>query len=284
MRRRLAGLVLAAGLAVSACTAPAPSVTPAPSVSTATGTSGPATPTASPTAPGAAQLEVGDCTGDLDLSGASISGVQAVPCSEPHFYEVHAVVPVTGEVFPGPEALGEQAKAACTDSFADYVGVAQPYSRYAAAYLAADEAAWAAPENRVITCLVGSADGGLVGSAKGDSLVFPEEGQCTGPQDVAAQAVRIIDCDEPHHYEVFATREVEGRKAPTAAAEQKLYTSVCQAGFEKFVGVSVGRSKYQIAYFLADADIWDKVADHRIVCSAGLPEGGIKGSLKGRKR
>jgi hypothetical protein len=278
MLRRTAGLGLALLLALAGCTA---AVTPTPSDSPEESS---AVASASPTAPGAAQLAVGDCTGDVDLSGASITDVPTVPCGEPHFYEVHALVPVTGDIYPGAETLASEAKTACSASFTSYVGVAQPYSRYGSAYLAADEAAWAAPENRVITCLVGSADGGLVGSAKGDTLVFPKKGQCTGPQDVAAQAVEVLECSKAHYYEVFATKQVDGKKAPTAAEEQKLFASVCQDGFKNFVGVDVGKSKYEVAYFLAGSDIWDKVADHRIVCSAGSPEGGIKGSLKGLKK
>jgi len=39
-----------------------------------------------------------------------------------------------------------------------------------------------------------------------------------------------------------------------------------------------------VTYFIAGADVWKKVADHRIVCSAGSLEGGIKGSLEGVKK
>lgn len=278
MQRRLVGPALALGLALAGCTASATTSSP--------GNTAPASAAAtpSPSGPVAAQLQVGDCTGDIDLSGASITNVPTLPCTGPHHYEVHARVPVPGEVFPGAAALAEQARTGCSASFTSYVGVEQPYSRFGSAYLAGDEAAWVVPENRVITCLLGSAAGELVGSARGDTRVFPEKGQCTGPQDVAAQAVEVVDCDTAHHYEVFAVKQVTGRKPPTAAEEQKLVTSVCQAGFANFVGVDVGKSKYELAYFLAGADIWDKVADHRIVCSAGTPKGGIKGSLKGAKK
>jgi len=244
-----------------------------------------ATPTPTPTPSGpVAVLNVGDCTGDIDLSGASMTSVPSVPCTEPHYYEVHASVPVTGELYPGLDALATQAKTVCSASFTAFVGVEAAYSRFSSAYLAPDEASWAAPANRVITCLLGSADGGLVGSAKGDTLIFPSKGQCTGPQDVAAQAVKVIDCASKHYYEVFATKEVAGKKAPTESERQKLFTATCQDGFKAFVGIDVGKSKYEVTYFLAAADVWSKVADHRIVCSAGSPKGGITGSLKGVKK
>lgn len=229
-------------------------------------------------------LKVGDCTGPVDLTGASISSLPAIPCDRPHHYEVHGVFPVTGDTYPGASALGSQAATACAPSFVAYVGVEPEYGRYASAYIAPDQAAWVVPENRAITCLAGSGAGGLIGSAKGDVLVFPKTGQCTGPQSVPALEVKIIDCAQSHAYEVFAARDIDSKAAPTKPELDKLFASVCQAGFKDFVGIEAGKSTYEVTYFVAGADVWKKVADHRIVCSAGSPKGGIKGSLEGVKK
>ncbi len=278
MRTNLAWLGAVLALCLSACTPGGPVAGGSPGPVTSAAAS--ATPTPDPVA----ELKVGDCTGPIDLSGASITTLPAVPCDQPHYYEVHATLPLSGETFPGTDILANQAAAQCAPSFVAYVGVEPEYGRYASAYIAPDDAAWAAPENRVITCLVGSADGGLIGSAKGDYFVFPKSGQCTGPQNVPALEVEIIDCAEPHAYEVIATKKVDSAAAPTKSELDKLFTSVCQAGFKKFVGVDVGKSKYEVTYFIAGTDVWDRVADHRIVCSAGSPDGGITGSLKGVKK
>jgi hypothetical protein len=277
MRRNLAWLGVSLALCLAACTptGTGPGVGPGPVTSAVASTPSPEPVTV---------LTVGDCTGPLDLSGAAITSLPAVPCDQPHYYEVHATFPLTGDLFPGTEVLADQAAAQCAPAFVDYVGVEPEYGRYASAYIAPDEAAWAAPENRVITCLVGSAEGGLVGSAKGDSLVFPRTGQCTGPQNVPALELEIIDCTDAHSYEVFAAKKVDSATAPTKTELDKLFSSVCQAGFKEFVGIDVGKSKYEVAYFIAGSDVWKKVADHRIVCSAGSPDGGIKGSLKGVKK
>lgn len=275
MQRRAAGLALAFALVLGGCTASAPSG------STSGSASASASP--SPTAP-VSQLVVGDCTGEVDLTGASIANVPAVPCASAHYWEVHTIVPVSGDTYPGTDALEAQAKQVCAAGFLSYVGVEAAYSRYTSAYLTADEGAWATPANRLITCLAGSPDGGLVGSAKGDTLIFPAKGECTGPQDVAAQAVQVIDCAKKHYYEVFAAKELTSAAAPSAAEEKKLFASVCQAGFTSFVGIEPGKSVYEAAYFVAGEDIWDKVLDHRFVCSAGSPKGGITGSLKGVKK
>ncbi len=278
MRSSLAWLGVCLALCLSACSPAGPVAGGSPGPVTSAAAS--ATPTAEPIA----VLKVGDCTGPIDLNGGSITSLPAVSCADPHYYEVHATFPLTGDVFPGTETLADQAAAQCAPSFVDYVGVEPEYGRYASAYIAPDETAWAVPENRVITCLAGSAEGGLVGSAKGDYLVFPKTGQCTGPQNVPALEVQVIDCAEPHAYEVIAAKKVTSEAAPTKTELDKLFSSVCQAGFKDFVGIDVGKSKYEVTYFIAGSDVWKKVADHRIVCSAGSPDGGIKGSLKGVKK
>ena len=283
--------VLAAGLLLVGCTTAPPGPSPAatagsaasPPAVTATAEASP-TEAATPSAPVVAVPQVGECTGPVDLSGASITAVSTVDCAQPHYYEVQASVPIAGDAYPGAAVLADRAATSCSAGFADYVGAEPGYTRYSSAYVVPDEVAWTTPANRVITCLVGSAEGGLTGSAKGDFLVFPKKGQCTGPQDVPALELKLLDCAAKHHYEVFATRTVKSKKAPTEAQVEKLFAAVCVAGFRKFVGVDAGTSKYEVSFFIANSKLWKKVADHRIVCSAGSPKGGIRGSLKGAKK
>ncbi len=279
-RRLWLGLALVLSLAGCTPTAQLPGTTGAASPTAPAASASPSSPSPGPLA----VLQVGDCTGPVDLTGASITSLPPIPCDQSHYYEVHAIIPLTGDSYPGAEALGDQATQACAPSFVAYIGVEPEYGRYGSAYVVPDDAAWALPENRTITCLAGSPDGGLVGSAKGDFLVFPKKGECTGPQNVPALEVQILDCAEAHNYEVFATRTVDGKAAPTKTELDKLFNTVCLAGFKDFVGIDAGKSKYEVTYFMAGADVWAKVADHRIVCSAGSPEGGIKGSLADRKK
>ena len=275
MHRVLAAALL---LVLAGC---APSVQPAPVPEPSTpAVSSTPTPSATPVA----SLAVGECTGPIDLTGTSITSLPELPCDQPHHYEVYATAPIFGDLFPGATALADQAETTCPAGFVDYVGVKPEYSRYSSAYLVPDATAWDLPANRVITCLVGSPDGGLVGSAKGDSTIFPKVGQCTGPQTVPATEIEIIDCASEHNYEVFADEKISGKSAPTKAELDKLFTSVCLTGFKKFVGVDAGKSKYEVTYFAPGEDAWTAIADHRIVCSAGAPDGGITGTLKGAKK
>ncbi len=213
-----------------------------------------------------------------------MADVQLIACNQPHYFEAYATIPLTMAEHPGAAELAKLAGTACAAAFKKYVGVAPEYSRFTSASLTPDVAAWAVLAQRALTCLVGSPDGGLVGSAKGDTRIFPKKSQCTGPQDVPPASLRIIDCKAKHSYEVYADQRIDAASAPKGKALDKLIDSVCIAGFKRFVGVDPARSKYEYLYLIASEKLWTKVADHRIVCSAGLAKGGITGTLKGVKK
>lgn len=264
-------------LALAGCTpaeagiqeTPAASATPEP------------TPEPTPTAP--AQLAVGDCTGPLGEAVSSSTAIAAVDCDKEHAYEVFSITELTTPELPSADALRVIANNRCLPAFTKFVGVEPAYSRYSSVYLAPDEASWQIPELRKITCLVGSEEGGLKGSARDDTTLFPTVGQCTGPQDVPVLEIDLVNCKKEHSYEVYAAKKITSKKAPSGSELTKLVNQVCVAEFKKFVGVDAAASKYEFAYLIADADLWDNVEDHRLVCSVGSPKGGIKGSLEDAK-
>ena len=261
-------LAVATLLALAGCTpsTPAPA-TPLPSAESATPT------------PPPRQLAVGECTGPLPPT-LTVDPIDPVPCNGEHTYEVFEVVPLGGDSLPSPETLRVIANNRCLPAFEEYVGVAPSHSRYNSLFFAPDEVAWETPELRRLTCLLGSPAETLTATARDDSTLFPAVGECTGPQDVPVLSLEIIGCAKKHHYEVYAEQQVKGKKAPDEKELAKLVNSVCVAGFKKFVGKDAPASKYEYTYFIADQELWDKVKDHRLVCSVGSPKGGIKGSLK----
>ncbi|MGB7961637.1 MAG: septum formation family protein [Propionicimonas sp.] len=229
-------------------------------------------------------LKVGDCTGNTEVTSGTSAPIEAAPCDGPHFYEVFAILDITDADLPTVEALEARATKECLPAFRSYVGVDSSYSRYSSIYLAPDSVSWQDPAERRITCLAGSVGGGLVGSVKNDTAIFPALGECTGPQDITPLDVVVLSCKGKHSYEVYAEKKLTSKAAPTGNTLTKLVNSVCAAGFTKFVGVSSAKSKYEYTYFIAEGDLWPKVKDHRLVCSVGSPAGGIKGSLKGVKK
>ena len=263
------GLVLAAG-----CSATTPPASPAASTPTA-----PATPSPPVTA-----LTVGDCTANPEAGTGTSGPLQALPCSKPHAYEVFAILEISDAELPQPDELTARATKECLPAFTAYVGVESEYSRYSSIYLAPDATTWQDPTERRITCLAGAADGGLVGSVKSDTAIFPALGECTARQDVSPLEVVVLPCTGKHSYEVYAEKKLTSTTAPSGEALTKLVTSVCDKGFTTFVGTTAAKSKYEYTYFIADAALWPKVKDHRLVCSVGSPQGGITGSLKGAKK
>jgi hypothetical protein len=239
-----------------------------------------ASPTPTPTPLPA--LVVGDCTATLPEGTTTAANLTAVPCATGHAWEVFAVIPLTEPSPPTEAELLATAKDECLPAFREYVGVAPAYSRYDAIFLTPDLAGWDDPAARTITCLAGREDGGLLGSAAGDSTLFPEPGECTGPQNVGVLEVEVVPCSAPHHWEVYAQRKLT--EAPTDAALATLVKDVCEAKFAAFVGRSPAKSAYEYAYFAPTAETWDGIRDRRLVCSAGSPKGGITGTLKGIKK
>lgn len=272
MRQRI--LLAVAALALLAGCTPSGAPSQPGSPSSAPGES------SSPTPP-PRQLAVGDCTGPLpeNLSDE----IAATPCDAEHTYEVFEVVPLNGDALPSAETLRVIANNRCLPAFDAYVGVAPRYSRYDLLFLAPDEVAWETPELRRLTCMLGAPGKTLNASAKDDTALFPAVGQCTGPQDVPPLSLEVIDCGKKHHYEVYAEKVLKQKQAPDDKELAKLVTSVCAAGFKKFVGKDVAGSKYEYTYLIAAPDLWSNVKDHRLVCSVGSPQGDIKGSLKGAK-
>ncbi|MGC3955143.1 MAG: septum formation family protein [Propionicimonas sp.] len=272
MRQRVLLAVAALALLVG-CT---PSADPSQTGTAQTAPGESSTPTPPPR-----QLAVGECAGQLpeNLSEA----IPPVPCDAEHSYEVFEVVTLGGHTMPSAETLRVVANNRCLPAFEKYVGVASRYSRYDLLFLAPDQVAWETPELRRLTCMLGSPDQTLTASAKDDTTLFPEVGECTGPQDVPPLELEVIGCGKKHHYEVYAEKQIKDKQAPDEKELAKLINSVCVAEFKKFVGKDVAASKYEYTYLITAADLWDKVKDHRLVCSVGSPEGGIKGSLKDAK-
>lgn len=271
---RFAGVIAAALLAVTGCT----------SVLAGGGTPTPA-PSASPTVTSPlTALTTGTCTGALPEAGEPAETIPAVPCTREHAWEVAAVVPLTSADYPGEDGLKTLAATECTKAFADYVGVAAPSSPYSVTFLGPSGPHWANPDARRLVCLVGTGIGGLKTSLKDHPVVFAEAGQCLGQPASGSTTYPLVACEQKHLYEVYASRKLTGTKPPTKARLDKAYNSVCLAGFKKFVGVDLAKSRYEIQYFVLPAELWKSYSDHRLVCSVGSPSGGITGSLEGVKK
>jgi hypothetical protein len=98
-------------------------------------------------------LSVGDCFDDP--GGNEIGSVDLITCTEPHEYEIYALVQLTGNagVFPGDDSLFDELADVCFNRFASYVGQDYAASVYDFSGLTPLEESWENGDHEGI-CLV----------------------------------------------------------------------------------------------------------------------------------
>ena len=110
-------------------------------------------------------LAVGDCMNDV--SGTEVSEVPIVDCAAEHDYEVFHDFTLSGDEYPGDDAIQTQAVEGCSAAFADFVGIPEGQSQYASVPFTPTEESWNQADDRLVSCLIGDPAGKSVGSLKG---------------------------------------------------------------------------------------------------------------------
>jgi hypothetical protein len=118
----------------------------------------------------AVTVAVGDCVNAVD--GDISLGLDVVPCSDPHDWEVYADLPVTGEAEGAGVAATDSAVAAaeagCSAAFLQFLGLAAgDASVLGYTYLIVEDTAGIGPADRTVYCLIGDLDGQVSGSLAG---------------------------------------------------------------------------------------------------------------------
>ncbi|MGY4857473.1 septum formation family protein [Cryobacterium sp. AP23] len=118
------------------------------------------------------QLAVGDCINAVN--GGILSGLDAVPCTEAHDWEVYDDLDVASTAddagaAPGTDALVAAAEEGCAAAFLPFLGLSQDAtSALGYTYLLPDASAAPAPAgDRVVHCLIGDMSGPVTGSLAG---------------------------------------------------------------------------------------------------------------------
>jgi hypothetical protein len=150
--------LLAAGLSLSGCTALFPSSAP-PATDSSTGEEIEQTDTDVFT------LSVGQCLNDS--SGTEVTEVPIVDCANEHDFEVYDDFELTGDDFPGDEAINAQAEEQCLAAFEPFIGIAYDASVYGYTYFTPTEGSWTDGGDRLVSCIVGDPDGKVTGSLAG---------------------------------------------------------------------------------------------------------------------
>ncbi|RIJ59451.1 septum formation family protein [Clavibacter phaseoli] len=127
-------------------------------------------------------LREGDCLDDASLAAPSddsadvrpagdedldpVADVSTVPCREPHDFEVYANVTITGDAFPGDDAVDAQADDLCGRAFGPFVDYDYQDSIYDYRYFQPTSGSWSTGD-RIANCIIGDPAGKIVGSLAG---------------------------------------------------------------------------------------------------------------------
>ncbi|MBF0696668.1 septum formation family protein [Actinomyces bowdenii] len=110
-------------------------------------------------------------------------------------------------------------------------------------------------------------------------------GQCLKDLGTSSQEVSqvpVVDCSEPHLYEVYAETELSGDQLPDQATMDSEAESACLGtGYSDYVGVAFEESEYGTTYLTPSQDTWD-AGDRKISCLITSADGSeMTGSVKG---
>ncbi|MDR1441961.1 MAG: septum formation family protein [Bifidobacteriaceae bacterium] len=121
-------------------------------------------------------------------------------------------------------------------------------------------------------------DGAVIKSADADITTL-KVGDCTGalPEGELTSS-RLIPCDDPHYWEVFAETDLPDGEFPADASEQA--ETFCTEAVVPFMGEEAAQDeRYGVLFLAPTKDAWD-LKDHSVSCLVGTEEGGLTGSLK----
>jgi len=97
-------------------------------------------------------LAVSDCI-NPGAPGAAVTDVMTVDCTVAHESEAYASIVMADPVFPGAQAVADQANAGCTSQFKTFVGIDYSASQLSYNFYFPTAASWAQGD-REILCLV----------------------------------------------------------------------------------------------------------------------------------
>ncbi len=110
-----------------------------------------------------------------------------------------------------------------------------------------------------------------------------EEGDCFGAAGDQVETVTVVDCEDPHVYEVFSLFDYEGDgdEYPGEETIQASADEGCDTDFEEFVGVDYQSSRWFITSVTPSEQTWAD-GDREIVCTLNLEDlSEVTGSAEG---
>ncbi len=112
---------------------------------------------------GAFRIRVGDCFVD-PLDGSTIEAVDAVPCTQPHMFEVYAAFNLaydTDDPYPGQSVVHELTDDGCYGRFIEFVGLEYEESSFEFGAVYPTKDSWDELDDREVLCVISNYDGSM---------------------------------------------------------------------------------------------------------------------------
>ena len=110
-------------------------------------------------------LRVGDCMNEV--SEELVSEVPVVPCDQPHDEEVYFDFTLTGDEYPGDDAIQTEADDTCLVEFDRFVGLAYDSSTLDFYAYRPSEESWTQLSDRIVSCVIFDPAGQVTGTLAG---------------------------------------------------------------------------------------------------------------------
>ena len=91
--------------------------------------------------------------------------------------------------------------------------------------------------------------------------------------------VDVVDCSEPHRYEIYAAKEMTNNSYPGQSQAGAMADDYCLSRFQSYVGMEYTYSIYYISTAFPTSGSWSQ-GDRSIQCALGLDRGTKVGSAR----
>ena len=233
----------------------------------------------------------GDC---FTEDGLRFVGGASVSCDQPHIAEVYAVDARTEAAdapWPGADVVQGDASDFCNDAFGQEFGVAGQITVLDVLFFRPQEATWSTGD-RDVACFIRFptpttdrlADLDPL-RAFGQSSTFGlAAGDCVATPSLTDRvAVDLVDCADPHWFEVYASTAMLDGPYPGDESVLDLADATCRSAFEDFVGIPRAESELRVERLFPTEETWTAWGDRLVTCVLSGDEQ-LTGSLAGAQR
>lgn len=103
--------------------------------------------------------------------------------------------------------------------------------------------------------------------------------------ELSGTALNVVDCGEPHEFEVYAEATLEGDTFPGEDETVQLADEACIAEFDTFIGMPYEDSSIYSGWFAPNEESWTDFDDRLVICIATDPNDPLMvGSLRNAQR